>query len=65
MTDRTVKIPDFPKSWGPFLAFDAAICFGALGFASVARTEAGVAVAGIVAVTALVVGLIARLRHID
>jgi hypothetical protein len=64
MTDRTIKVPDFPKSWGPFLAYTAAISLSAFGFASMARTETGIIVVGTVAAVAMIVGLIARLRHI-
>jgi hypothetical protein len=65
MTGRSIKIPDFPRNWGPFLGFTTGISVAAFSFASMARTEAGVIVVGIVAATALVVGLIAHLKTVS
>ena len=61
---RIIKLPDFPRSWGPFLAFIAGITLSAFGFASMARTDAAVIVIGCLAGIAMVVGLIARLRGV-
>jgi hypothetical protein len=64
MSDRTVRLPDFPKNWGPFQAFIAGITISAFGFASMARTDAGVLVVGAIAAVALIVGLVARLKGV-
>lgn len=64
MANRVIKLPDIPKNWGPFLAFTAGITLSAFGFASMARTEIGAVIVGGLAATALVVGLVARLKNV-
>jgi hypothetical protein len=60
----TIKLPDFPKSWGPFLAFVAAISLSAFSFAAFARTDSAVVVIGVVASTAMLVALVAKLKGV-
>jgi hypothetical protein len=51
----------FPKEWGPFLAFTAAITFAGFTYASMARSDTAAIVVGSLAVVALVIALIAHL----
>jgi hypothetical protein len=59
-----IKFPDFPKKWGPFLAFTAGITVSAFAAAAMARTDTSVIVIGGIATTALVVGLVARVKGV-
>jgi hypothetical protein len=65
MSDRTIKIPDFPRNWGPFLGYSSGITISAFGFAAMARTETAVLVVGFIAAVALIVGLVATLKRVD
>jgi hypothetical protein len=64
MPQKLIKTPALPKNVGPFLAFTAGITYGAFNFAALARTDTGIVVVGIVAATALIVALIARLKGV-
>jgi hypothetical protein len=56
------QLPHFPKNWGPYLGYNAAIAFFAIGMTSVAHSEIGAVVIGCVAICAVVAGLIVQLR---
>jgi hypothetical protein len=57
-----IRLPEFPKNWDPFLAFTAGIAVGAFAAEAMARSDTGVVVIGVIAVAAMVVALIARLK---
>jgi hypothetical protein len=59
------RLPQFPKNWGPYLAYNAAITLAAFGAASMAHSDVAAIVIGCTAICAVLAGLIVRLRRVD
>jgi hypothetical protein len=64
-TPPSYNLPQFPKSWGPYLAYNAAICLAAFGAVTMAHSDIVAIVIGCTAISAVVAGLIVRLRNAD
>ena len=55
-------LPQFPRNWGPYLAYNAAITVAALTAVSMARSDTGAVVIGCIAISAVLAGAIVHLR---